>query len=117
MLDTAVWAPNHRLTEPWRFFVPEKDTEARQQAAEAAYEYSLEGGHRGRAEAARQKVLEPPNLDYKEEVLPLSADQNWGLGGENAPWSTGSLTDVSGYMPTALALHLKSLCPAPRPDF
>ncbi|MBQ11482.1 MAG: hypothetical protein CMJ45_08030 [Planctomyces sp.] len=21
LLSTAVWAPNHRLTEPWRFFV------------------------------------------------------------------------------------------------
>ncbi|MDE2939365.1 MAG: nitroreductase [Chloroflexota bacterium] len=62
ILDTAVWAPNHRLTEPWRFFALEKDTEARKQAAEAAYEYSLEGGNRGRAEAARQKVLEPPVL-------------------------------------------------------
>ena len=24
MLEAAVWAPNHRLTEPWRFFVLEK---------------------------------------------------------------------------------------------
>lgn len=64
MLDTAVWAPNHRLTEPWRFFVLEKDTEARRQAAEAAYKYSLEDGNRGRAEAARQKVLEPPVLIF-----------------------------------------------------
>ncbi|MYC30672.1 MAG: hypothetical protein F4X65_11390 [Chloroflexi bacterium] len=64
MLDTAVWAPNHRLTEPWRFFVLEKDTEARRQAAEAAYEYSLEDGNRGRAEAACQKVLEPPVLIF-----------------------------------------------------
>ena len=64
MLETAVWAPNHRLTEPWRFFVLEKDSEARQAAAEAAYEHSLEGGSKGRAEAARNKVLEPPILIY-----------------------------------------------------
>jgi nitroreductase len=64
LLETAVWAPNHQLTEPWRFFVLEKDTEARRQAAEAAYEFSLEGGSRGRADAARQKVLEPPILIY-----------------------------------------------------
>ena len=64
ILDTAVWAPNHRLTEPWRFFVLEKGSPARAQAAEAAYEYSLEDGNRGRAEAARQKVLEPPILVY-----------------------------------------------------
>ena len=24
MLQTAVWAPNHRLTEPWRFFILEQ---------------------------------------------------------------------------------------------
>ena len=64
LLETAVWAPNHRLTEPWRFFVLEKGSEARQQAAEAAYDYSLEGDNRGRAEAARGKVLEPPVLIY-----------------------------------------------------
>ena len=64
ILETAVWAPNHRLTEPWRFFVLEKGTEARQQAAEAAYEHSLEGGNEGRAKAARNKVLEPPILIY-----------------------------------------------------
>jgi hypothetical protein len=29
MLDVAVWAPNHRLTEPWRFFVLEKGSAAR----------------------------------------------------------------------------------------
>lgn len=64
ILETAVWAPNHRLTEPWRFFVLEKEGETRQQAAEAAYEFFLEDGNRGRAEAARQKVLEPPILIY-----------------------------------------------------
>ena len=30
MLSTAVWAPNHRLTEPWRFFVVNKDSDASQ---------------------------------------------------------------------------------------
>ena len=28
MLATAVWAPNHRLTEPWRFFIIEKGSAA-----------------------------------------------------------------------------------------
>ncbi|CAI8017471.1 Putative NAD(P)H nitroreductase YfhC [Geodia barretti] len=26
MLDTAIWAPNHRLTEPWRFFILKQET-------------------------------------------------------------------------------------------
>ena len=26
LVSTAVWAPNHRLTEPWRFFVVDKSS-------------------------------------------------------------------------------------------
>lgn len=29
MLDAAVWAPNHRLTEPWRFYVLTEDAKRR----------------------------------------------------------------------------------------
>jgi nitroreductase len=65
ILDTAVWAANHRLTEPWRFFVIEKNTETREKVTQLAYDHSLEGnGGKGRAEAARKKVLEPPVLIY-----------------------------------------------------
>ena len=109
MLDTAVWAPNHRLTEPWRFFVLEKDTEARRQAAEAAYEYSLEGGNQGRAAAARQKVLEPPILIFvyskpgdndgvtRENYASVCcAVQNMSLAavaeGLTVTWETGRIT-------------------------
>ena len=109
ILDTAVWAPNHRLTEPWRFFVLEKGSEAREQAAEAAYEHSLEGGSRGRAVAARQKVLEPPILIYvystpgdhdgvtKENYASVCcAVQNMSLAavaeGLTVTWETGRTT-------------------------
>lgn len=65
LLDTAVWAPNHRLTEPWRFFVLEKAGETRRRVGELAYQSSLEdGGNRRRAEALRDKVLSPPALIY-----------------------------------------------------
>ena len=65
MLDAAVWAPNHRLTEPWRFFVLEQGSGARARAAELAAEFQLErGGDTRRAEAARRKVLEPPVVIY-----------------------------------------------------
>jgi len=63
-INRLVWAPNHRLTEPWRFFVLAKDSQARLRAAEAAYEFTLEGGSKSRTEAARRKVLEPPCLIY-----------------------------------------------------
>ena len=65
LLATAVWAPNHHLTEPWRFFVLAKDGETRRQVAELAYQHSIEdGGNRRRAEAMRDKVLTPPALIY-----------------------------------------------------
>ena len=65
MLDAAIWAPNHRLTEPWRFFVLEQGAPERNRAAELAAEFQLERtGDQGRADAARQKVLEPPVVIY-----------------------------------------------------
>ena len=65
MLDAAVWAPNHRLTEPWRFFVLEPGSRARTAAAELAAEFQLErSGDPRRAEAARRKVLDPPVVMY-----------------------------------------------------
>ena len=65
MLDAAIWAPNHRLTEPWRFFVLEQESLQRSRAAELAAEYQMQRtGDQRRADAARQKVLEPPVVIY-----------------------------------------------------
>ena len=65
MLATAVWAPNHRLTEPWRFFVLEKGGEARTKAADLAYEFSMgRNNNPARAETARRAVLDPPVVVY-----------------------------------------------------
>ena len=65
MLETAVWAPNHRLTEPWRFFVTEKGSHTRQQVADLAYEFQMgRFDNPTRAEATRQAVLAPPIVMY-----------------------------------------------------
>ena len=65
MLEAAVWAPNHRLTEPWRFFVLEKGTEGRRKVAHLAYQFSMQRNNNPtRAEAARREVLEPPVVIY-----------------------------------------------------
>ena len=65
MLDAAIWAPNHRLTEPWRFFVLEQESPERVEAAELAAEFQLErSGDQRRADAARNKVLDPPVVIY-----------------------------------------------------
>ena len=109
LLDTAVWAPNHRLTEPWRFFVLERDGETRRKVAELCYEHSLENGGKSRAEAARRKVMAPPVLIYvyslpgdKEEVTRENyasvacAVQNMSLAavaeGLTVTWETGRTT-------------------------
>ena len=65
MLDTAVWAPNHRLTEPWRFFVIEKDTKTRETVADLAYEYAMgRFDNPQRAENTRRAVMAPPVIIY-----------------------------------------------------
>lgn len=65
MLEAAVWAPNHRLTEPWRFLVLEKGGAVRQKVADMAYEFAMErNNNETRAEATRQTVLDPPVLMF-----------------------------------------------------
>ena len=65
MLEAAVWAPNHRLTEPWRFFVVDASSPLRQTLGDQAYEVSMERrGDPNRAEATRKSILDPPVLIY-----------------------------------------------------
>ena len=69
MLDAAVWAPNHRLTEPWRFFVLDKDSPTRRLAADMARQTMLDrSGDETRADAGRDKMLETPCLMYVYSV-------------------------------------------------
>jgi nitroreductase len=42
MLEAARWAPNHRLTFPWRFFVLEKGGTARARVAELTRDWTYE---------------------------------------------------------------------------
>ncbi len=65
MLDTAVWAPNHRLTEPWRFFILEQGSESSEKVAGLAHDFALErSGNAQRAEATRESLLKTPVLIY-----------------------------------------------------
>jgi nitroreductase len=110
MLDVAVWAPNHRLTEPWRFFVLEKDSPARRLVAQLAHDFALEHSNLpDRALATRHKVLDPPVVIYvyciqgtNEEVsrenyaAVCCAVQNIALAGVAeglaVTWETGGAT-------------------------
>ena len=60
MLDAAIWAPNHRMTEPWRFVVIERDSQLRSQVALLAYEAMLERTQDvERSQANYDKFLKP----------------------------------------------------------
>ena len=42
LFDAAVWAPNHRLTQPTRFFVLARDSSARRKAAQLAWQVAYD---------------------------------------------------------------------------
>ncbi len=110
MLDAAVWAPNHRLTNPWRFYVLEKGGRKRAEVAQLAYDALFSrSGNEEHANGSRQRVLDAPALIYaysipgdSEEMTQENyaaaccAVQNLllaavaeGLAGD---WSTGNVT-------------------------
>lgn len=110
MLDAAIWAPNHRLTNPWRFFVLAKEGAKRAQVAQLAYDniYRRTANHENAA-GSRQRVLDAPALIYVYSIPADSAEmtqENYaaaccavqnlllaavaeGLAGD---WSTGNTT-------------------------
>ena len=69
MIDAAIWAPNHRLTNPWRFFVLEKGGVKRDEVAQLAYDNIFErSGNHDNANGSRQRVLDAPALIYVYSV-------------------------------------------------
>lgn len=110
MLDAAVWAPNHRLTNPWRFVVLERGGEKRAEVAQLAYDHMYQRNQNDEfASGSRQRVLDAPGLIYvfslpgdTEELTQenyaatccavqnlLLAGVAEGLAGD---WSTGNTT-------------------------
>jgi nitroreductase len=116
LFDAAIWAPNHRLTEPTRFFVLEKESAARTRVAELAWETAYNKvanpnpeQKRKSADDSKARVLNAPALVYvysvpgdNEEVTrenyatACCAVQNMALGavaeGLCLDWSTGGVT-------------------------
>ena len=110
LLETAVWAPNHRLTEPWRVFVLEKGSEALEKAAGLARDFRMQmQGNQQRADATRQSMMDTPVIMYlyytpgrdeegtKENYASVCcAAQNMGLAGVAeglaVTWETGGPT-------------------------
>ena len=120
LFSAAVWAPNHRLTDPTRFFAVRKDGPMRKRIAEAAWRSAYDGvanpnpeRKRQAADASRDRVLNAPWMVYvyslggaNDEVTrenyatSCCAIQNMALAavaeGLRMDWSTGGLTRIPG---------------------
>ena len=123
-LEAACWAPNHRLTEPWRFIVLEYGGAKRREIAEMfrtlSYDTSdqlPEPKRTAVADTAREEVLSAPALIYayslvdddkettKENYAATAcAVQNLSLAayadGFAVGWSTGRVTRLPGLAST-----------------
>ena len=118
LFSTAVWAPNHRMTEPTRFFAIRKDSAMRHKIAEVAWQTTYDGvanpnpaQKQRSADASKERVLNAPAMVYvysltgdNEEVTQENyatsccAVQNMALAavaeGLYMDWSTGGLTKL-----------------------
>lgn len=75
MLDAAIWAPNHRLTNPWRFIVLAKGSPIRKQVAELAWQTTYDNvanpnpeQKKNSADASKSRVLDAPAMMYAYSV-------------------------------------------------
>ena len=118
LFSAAVWAPNHRLTEPTRFFAVQKDSPMRTKIAEIAWQSAYNGvtnpnpeQKQRSADDLRDRVLTAPAMVYVysarglvEEITRENyassciAIHNMALAavaeGLSLGWSTGRLTGL-----------------------
>ena len=120
LFSAAIWAPNHRLNEPTRFFAIQRDSPMRARIAELAWQAKYDEvsnpnteQKRRSADENRDRVLDAPAMVYVyslpgliEEITrenyasSCCAIQNMALAavaeGLRLGWSTGSLTRIPG---------------------
>lgn len=111
IIEAATWAPNHHLTEPWRFFVLQGN--GRADLGERVAQAMVVGGEtEGFADATRTKLMRAPvliivaqtnrpadpTLDLEDYAAVCAATQNLLLAaqaeGLTAKWSTGELATM-----------------------
>lgn len=106
-IEVARWAPNHRLTEPWRFYSIGPDTAAAVAECWAAYEAEIKGAAAGAARAKRLAAIpghfvvttirdENDVIDLENYAASCCAVQNLMLylwqRGVGVKWTTGAIT-------------------------
>jgi nitroreductase len=111
-IELARWAPNHRLTEPWRFYViGPKTAEALAQFG-AEFDRSRKGERAGEARLARLRAVpgffvltcrrsEDDLLQREDYAACCCAAQNvllylWSCG-IGSKWTTGGMTRERGF--------------------
>jgi nitroreductase len=92
MLDTAIWAPNHRLNEPWRFFVLPKDSPTREKVGDTIFKALVEQwDSERRAAPYRDKIMDPPMVVYVYHL----ADDDWFVEKENYAAVTAAVQNIN----------------------
>lgn len=70
MIEAATWAPNHRMTEPWRFYVVSGEGRERLGDAIGAW-LAASGGPEGAQRSARAKLMRAPVTVFVSQAGPL----------------------------------------------
>lgn len=120
LFSAAIWAPNHRLTEPTRFFAVRKGSPLRAKIAEIVWQTTYAsvaspdpGKKRHSANAKRDRIIDAPamvyvySLDGENSQMTLEnyatsccAVQNMALAAVAEDlymdWSTGGITKIPG---------------------
>lgn len=111
-IEIARWAPNHRLTEPWRFYL--LGTRTAEQMAELAGRIDAQAKGERAGEARRQRMLAIPGnfvvtsplsddalLEREDYAACCCAVQNLMLylwqRGVGVKWTTGAITREQGF--------------------
>jgi nitroreductase len=112
-IECARWAPNHKITEPWRFYILGEATQ--QKAAELVYHVTLaQKGKEDKAEKKKAKFEatpgmvvasyrrhKEPKLDQENYAAVCCGIQNFALylwsRGIGVKWGTGAITEDSRF--------------------
>lgn len=112
-IELARWAPNHRLTQPWRFYLIGPETADAIARFGAEVDAAAKGERAGEARLARLKSIpgffiltcrkSEDSLQQREDYAACCcAAQNlmlylWGQYGIGVKWTTGAMTRERGF--------------------